>query len=119
MYRAIRRGEYSFFSPDWDVISSEAKSFISALLTVDPQSRPTAAQALQHQWIVGEVKTENLAKTLTELKKFNARRRWKAGINAVRAGVRIGMMRNLLSEKSITSSETKEPESAEPEHPAT
>lgn len=34
----------------WSTISREAKSLLTLLLEVDPEKRPTAAQALEHEW---------------------------------------------------------------------
>lgn len=50
----IVTGQYSFAAPAWQKISDDAKNFIKLLLTWDAKSgaRPTAAQALQHPWIV-------------------------------------------------------------------
>eukprot|EP00307_Rebecca_sp_RCC1486_P006600 CAMPEP_0119413524 /NCGR_PEP_ID=MMETSP1335-20130426/5582_1 /TAXON_ID=259385 /ORGANISM="Chrysoculter rhomboideus, Strain RCC1486" /LENGTH=420 /DNA_ID=CAMNT_0007438323 /DNA_START=83 /DNA_END=1342 /DNA_ORIENTATION=+ len=43
-------GSVKFFSPYWDSISNEAKSFVSALLQRRPEKRLTAVQALKHPW---------------------------------------------------------------------
>ncbi|KAF9580360.1 hypothetical protein BGW38_003031 [Lunasporangiospora selenospora] len=49
---AVLKAEYSFEPEDhWVGISDTAKSFIRALLTVDPNSRMTATEALQHPWL--------------------------------------------------------------------
>jgi serine/threonine protein kinase len=47
----VRAGNFSFQGKLWEGISENAKSFINALLRVDPQERLTAAQALEHQWL--------------------------------------------------------------------
>ena len=51
MNSKIKRGEFSFPEKYWRHISSSAKDFITALLTVDPTRRLTATEALQHDWI--------------------------------------------------------------------
>ena len=51
--RKICTGAYSFNKPAFSTVTQEGKDFISALLTVDPAKRPTAADALQHGWITG------------------------------------------------------------------
>lgn len=38
-------------SPEWDTVTAEAKNLINAMLTVYPQKRITAAEALRHPWI--------------------------------------------------------------------
>jgi len=35
----------------WPSISDDAKAFVRGLLTIDPEARPTAAQALSHPWL--------------------------------------------------------------------
>lgn len=49
---AILDGRYSFPSPEFDAISSEAKDLITKLVCVDVAKRLSATQALQHPWIV-------------------------------------------------------------------
>lgn len=67
----IRKGSYTMDS-EWDAIDEKAKDFVKKLLVVDPATRPTAAQALEHPWIKsggsdGEVKgfAKNLLATLS------------------------------------------------------
>jgi serine/threonine protein kinase len=51
----IRDGKINFPSPFWDKISDSAKCFVRALLTVSEEQRLTAAEALEHEWIVREI----------------------------------------------------------------
>lgn len=68
-------------SPDWDTISESAKDFIKSLIKVDPDTRMTAHDALEHPWITGEDQQEkvNLSPRISEnlVKHFNARRKLK------------------------------------------
>lgn len=89
MFRQIRRGTYEFFSPTWDAVSDQAKDFVRRLLTVDPAHRMTWEDALKHEWLSGQVPDVELAEAREELKRFNARRRWKTGITTVRTTVRL------------------------------
>uniref|UniRef100_A0A3B1JC23 Si:ch211-27e6.1 n=1 Tax=Astyanax mexicanus TaxID=7994 RepID=A0A3B1JC23_ASTMX len=55
LFRAILRGSYSFHcevSP-WSSVSNQAKDFIERLLSLSPEQRMTAQQALAHPWLVG------------------------------------------------------------------
>ncbi|KAF4098516.1 phosphorylase kinase, gamma 1b (muscle) isoform X1 [Onychostoma macrolepis] len=60
MLRMILAGKYEFSSPEWDDRSDTVKDLISRLLVVDPQSRYTATEALNHpffqQYVVAEVR---------------------------------------------------------------
>ncbi|KAG9510042.1 Serine/threonine-protein kinase D3, partial [Fragariocoptes setiger] len=41
-----------FYPKDpWSTISTDAKEFINRLLTIEPERRPSAASAQQHQWL--------------------------------------------------------------------
>ena len=88
----IRRGQYDFDSPEWDVVSEQAKDLIRGLLLVDSSVRMTAAQVLRHPWVKNTANTEHLGHAVEKLKQFNARRKWKGAMGAVRAGVRMKMM---------------------------
>ena len=48
---AIKKGKFNFANKVWNSVSSEAKEFITSLLTMDTAKRPTAEQCLQHPWI--------------------------------------------------------------------
>jgi len=49
--RNISRGKYLVKPERWANVSEEAKSFVHALMEVDPSKRLTAQQALEHPWI--------------------------------------------------------------------
>ena len=53
----ILRGETKYYSPNWDNVSDSAKSFIRSLLTMDPDKRLSAIQAMKHPWIGEEYPT--------------------------------------------------------------
>ncbi len=63
---------------------------------VDPSMRFTAEQTLNHQWLTGAVSDAPLTATLGALKMFNARRKLRAGMNAVRSAVRVRMLLSSL-----------------------
>ncbi|KAI6657895.1 MAP kinase-activated protein kinase 5-like [Oopsacas minuta] len=51
MYACITHAKYKFHSQKWCHISANAKDFIKCCLQVDPTSRPTIEQILEHPWI--------------------------------------------------------------------
>jgi calcium/calmodulin-dependent protein kinase I len=51
LFRKIRAGDFVFHEAYWGTVSVEAKQLISSLLTVDPQYRYTAEQALDASWM--------------------------------------------------------------------
>jgi len=51
IFNMVRKGKFEFTSTNWKMVSGEAKDFITALLTLDPKKRLSAAAALEHKWI--------------------------------------------------------------------
>jgi len=47
----VRSAKLEFSSPEWDDITSEAKDFITLLLSRDPEMRPSAREAMNHPWL--------------------------------------------------------------------
>ncbi len=86
LFRKIRRGQYEFHEEYWGSVSADAKDLISKLLTVDPAKRLSAEEALKHKWMVQDgaiLAAADLGTNLTELRKYNAKRKFKAAVNAV------------------------------------
>ncbi|KAE8208183.1 hypothetical protein CF319_g6322 [Tilletia indica] len=91
--QAIIHAQYAFEpAMYWEGVSEEARDFINKLLTIDPAQRLTAAQALQHPWLVsvdvgGEGAGEKKAgqrDLLPDIKNaFNAKRTFKKAINGI------------------------------------
>lgn len=86
LFRKIRRGQYEFHEEYWGSVSADAKDLISKLLTVDPAKRLSAEEALKHKWMVQDgaiLAAADLGTNLTELRKYNAKRKFKAAVNAI------------------------------------
>jgi len=49
--KAVKKGNYDFNAPEWNNVSEICKEFISMLLTLNPENRPSAGQAMKHIWI--------------------------------------------------------------------
>jgi calcium/calmodulin-dependent protein kinase (CaM kinase) II/calcium/calmodulin-dependent protein kinase I len=86
LFASIRAGDFTFHEEFWHSVSSNAKDLIRSLLTVNPRKRLTAEKALQHSWMT--VDEELLASTdlgvnLHELKRYNAKRKFKAAVKTV------------------------------------
>ncbi|KAI5998914.1 kinase-like domain-containing protein [Pisolithus orientalis] len=89
---AIIAGDYRFEPEEyWNNVSDAARSFVSSCLTVDPDLRPTAAEALQHSWLTAEVphcveKDGQPANLLPQVRKaFNARRTFRKAVFSMMA----------------------------------
>ncbi|KAI0533101.1 kinase-like domain-containing protein [Xylaria digitata] len=88
--QAILNADYSFQPLEyWRGVSDHAKDFIRRCLTVDPNKRMTAHEALSHPFVAGYNvnpdgdKGQNLLPTVK--KNFNARKTLHAAIDTVRA----------------------------------
>ena len=46
----IKKGEYNFSDPGWELVSDDAKYLITMLMEVDPLKRISAEIALTHKW---------------------------------------------------------------------
>jgi calcium/calmodulin-dependent protein kinase I len=82
LFELIMKAQYDFPSPYWDNISKSAQELIGHLLQVRPGKRYTATQALAHPWIAQRASnpTNDITGALGELKKFNAKRRFKMAV---------------------------------------
>jgi len=100
----IKRGKLVFHERYWKGVSAEAKDLITQMLNVDPDARPQAAALLRHQWI-GAAKPALMKTSLEEsqarLKDFNAKRKLKGAVAAVKA---TNTMNNALKAMKSTKS---------------
>ncbi|ORX78448.1 Pkinase-domain-containing protein [Anaeromyces robustus] len=94
IFNSIIHSKFAYFSPEWDVISDNAKDFIKRLLTVDPHKRMTVKEALQHPWIA-DVNDEFNKKLLVAdniKKNFTAKQKFKATVEAIKAAGRMSIL---------------------------
>jgi len=85
VYDKIEEAEYSFPSPYWDMISDDAKDFISKCFVLDKTHRLDIEQAFAHPWIQAYDSNPEVAldTCVKELAKFNARRKFKSAVNGL------------------------------------
>ncbi|KAE8904232.1 hypothetical protein PF010_g14777 [Phytophthora fragariae] len=104
LFKKIRKGKYYYDSPYWDNVSTDAKEFISKMLVVNPKDRATAGELLQHKWITGtDVATVPLTSALTELRRFHARKKFKAAVHSVQATISMNKALSGLGESARNS----------------
>jgi calcium/calmodulin-dependent protein kinase I len=83
LFRAIKHGVYDFPAPYWDDVSAQAIDVVSGLLTVNPDKRMTYQQLIQHEWVrnnASQRKNVHLGGAITQMKRFNARRKFRGGV---------------------------------------
>ena len=86
LFRKIKKGQYEFHPEYWGSVSEDAKNLISSLLNINPDTRLSASEALQNQWILSDadaLREKDLGANLEEFKKFNAKRKFKAAVKSV------------------------------------
>jgi len=55
IFKKVKKGQYTFEASDWKHVSSQARKFVADLLVLDPTKRPTAAELLEHPWLVDHI----------------------------------------------------------------
>lgn len=111
LYAQIKSGAYDYPSPEWDTVTPEAKNLINLMLTVNPNKRITAADALKHPWICQRERVASLVhrqETVDCLKKFNARRKLKGAILTTMLATRNFSSRSIINKKGADGSQVKE-----------
>jgi serine/threonine protein kinase len=94
LFRKIRAGDFTFHESQWKNVSPAAKSLIAKLLTVNPDHRFTAKQALESNWIKDmdskSLSKRDLSQSMRCLKKFDSRLTLMGAMNAVKFAVSAG-----------------------------
>ncbi|KAK2974824.1 hypothetical protein RJ640_005608 [Escallonia rubra] len=80
IFDAILQGELDFESQPWPSISSSAKDLVRKMLTLNPKTRITSAQVLEHPWLRegGEASDRPIdSAVLSRMKQFRAMNKLK------------------------------------------
>ena len=86
LFKKIKKGQYEFHPEYWGGISAGAKDLISKLLTVHPNKRISASEALRSNWVLGgdsQLEGFDLGANLTQFRKFNAKRKLRQAVLTV------------------------------------
>ncbi|KAG2529491.1 hypothetical protein JM18_002753 [Phytophthora kernoviae] len=51
LFKLISLGAVWYDQPEWNAIAPAGKAFVQSMLDISPDSRPTAAQLLKHEWL--------------------------------------------------------------------
>jgi calcium/calmodulin-dependent protein kinase I len=81
LFRKIRASDFVFHEAYFGKVSDSAKNVISSLLTVNRDLRWSARQCLDSDWFrepAENLSSTDLSGSLREIKRFKARRHWKA-----------------------------------------
>jgi len=86
LFRKIRGSNFTFHETYWGKVSLLAKQLITNLLTVDPNDRLDANESLLSPWFEEpdeSLSIRDLSGSISEIKKFNAKRTLKSTVQAV------------------------------------
>ncbi|CAG8780874.1 22566_t:CDS:2, partial [Cetraspora pellucida] len=83
-YDEVTNARVRFEPRFWRNVSEDAKDFIRSLLTLDPEQRPSAKEALNHKWMSGENAME-----VDLMANFDALKTFRKAVGAVQAAARI------------------------------
>jgi calcium/calmodulin-dependent protein kinase I len=112
--QAILDADYSFTPEEyWSGVSDTARTFIGRCLTIDPQERMTAHEALNHPWVREDADfhlppaKKDLLPTVK--RNFNARVKLHAAIDTVRAinQLRAGQQARLLQKNKLKAAQAE------------
>lgn len=93
LFELIKKGEYEYESPYWDEISQTAKDFIARLLTLNPKTRMSCKEGLQHPWIKSDKHGSVHVNFSGQMNMTKTRKKWAKVVNAavmiqrMRAGI--------------------------------
>ncbi|KPA84187.1 putative protein kinase [Leptomonas pyrrhocoris] len=79
-FECIVNNRCSFNGEAWSNVSLDARKFVDACLTQDPDARPSAQALLAHPWVAESQSNEHLEGSLESLKKFNAQQKVRAAV---------------------------------------
>ncbi|RPD58445.1 Pkinase-domain-containing protein [Lentinus tigrinus ALCF2SS1-6] len=84
LIRETTAAKIEFHERYWSNVSAEAKDFVKTLLNPDPAKRPSAEEALKHEWLTSHNPSNE--HDLTGLREhFDPRARWRTAIAGARA----------------------------------
>lgn len=95
LFRKIRKGQFEFHEEYWGQVSDDAKNLIRQLLTVSPSKRYDANGAMKNSWIgadASKLTGQDLGNNLEKLRKYNAKRKFKAAVKTVVAANKLNSL---------------------------
>lgn len=74
----VQIGKYNFDAPSWQNVSKQGKDFVAKLLTLDPEKRMSAKEAMGHPWMEQVIQRDmdkskyGVSAAFANLKSFNS-----------------------------------------------
>ncbi|EPQ61318.1 Pkinase-domain-containing protein, partial [Gloeophyllum trabeum ATCC 11539] len=101
LIRETTAARVEFHERYWKNVSEEAKDFIRYLLNSNPAERPSAAEALEHEWLTNRRPGQHDLSGLRD--NFDARGKWRQAIQGALAVGRLSRAASQASNASATS----------------
>lgn len=99
LQKKILELDFAFDEHTWGRVSEGARRLVSSCLRLDPTERLTAAQVLEHPWILNsELSTMDITPALDELRRFVLKRAFKRTGNAVRG---VNKMKQMIAQMHL------------------
>jgi serine/threonine protein kinase len=93
LFKIIRKGAFTFFAPEFDEVSEDAKDMIRRLLCVNAEERMTSAQVMDHPWIkTAPGHAAHLKHFQKNMKSYNIRRKFRGVVHGVQMLRHLGML---------------------------
>jgi len=98
----VKAGEIDFPDEEWGNVSQECKDLITTMCNKDSSKRPDCDSLQKEPWLGGAAPSEPLVGATARLRKWNAKRKFKAAIKALVVGQRLaGVMAALRVERMV------------------
>jgi len=101
IFNSVRIGQFDFPSPEWDDISDSAKDFVTFLLQLSAEQRPTAPMAMEHPWITQNAPTnyEDRVKILSKTSDRSSVFQKYLGMQKLKKAALVTIAKNLTHEQ--------------------
>ncbi|GCB60610.1 hypothetical protein scyTo_0012771, partial [Scyliorhinus torazame] len=97
----VKEGSFSWDERDRDCISKDAQNFITRIIRIIPQDRPTASESLQEQWFQEKLKLQESCMINTrKLKFFISRSKWQDSLMSYKTILAMKSIPQLMEEPS-------------------
>ena len=98
----VKRAAIDFPEEEWSNVSDDCRNLIQKMCSKDSAARPSCSELKMEPWLCGAAPIVELPGAKRRLKRWNARRKFKAAIKALVVGQRLkSVMESLRLEKII------------------
>jgi Ca2+-binding EF-hand superfamily protein len=100
--KMVKDAQIDFPDEEWSNVSQDCKDLIMKMCNKDSAERPTCEELMEEPWLTGGASREELSGAAKRLRKWNAKRKFKAAIRGLVVGQRLaGVMAALRVERMV------------------